>query len=173
MKQRASQSGSFQRGFTLLELLVVLMIIGIIVSMATLSVGGNETRTLRDEAQRLSALLELASQQSMLKGVELALRFEDNGYSFFFFDGEKWQPLEDDGPLRERELPQEISVSASIEGEETKQDLFGEDQPSQIWILSSGEMSPFVITLKLENGPSYQLSGDLLGALKLEGPVES
>ena len=49
----------------------------------------------------------------------------------------------------------------------------GETEASRIWIMSSGEVSPFTITLKLESGPIYQLDGDMMGGLKLKGPLES
>jgi len=163
-----------QRGFTLLELLVVLLIIGIVVSMVTLSVGGNEARALRDEAQRLSALFDLAIQESVLNGLEMAVEVNEEGYEFLFYDGEEWVPVENVDALRSRQLPAGMLLLAEIEGQTASEDLFGETEPSQIWILSSGEVSPFSITLKLDEGPIYyQLHGDMMGGLKLEGPLDS
>ncbi len=163
-----------QRGFTLLELLVVLLIIGIIVGMATLSVGGNEGRALRDEAQRLSALLELAAQDAILNARELALEVDGAAYRFLHYDAEaeQWLPLADD-VLRPRELPPGMELSALVEGQQPEEGKFGETEATRIFILSSGEMTPFTLTLKLAEGPVYELSGDMLGGLVLEGPLES
>ncbi len=162
-----------QHGFTILELLVVLLIIGIMVSMATLSVGGNEARALRDEAQRLTSLLDLAIQDSVLNGREMALELNDDRYQFLAYDGKDWLPITGVDEFRPRELPSGIQLEVEVEGQAATEDLFGETDASQIWIMSSGEVSPFVITLTLTDGPFYQLNGDMMGGLKLEGPLES
>lgn len=172
--QRAHHPSGRQRGFTILELLVVVLIIGIVVSLATLSVGGNESRALRDEAQRLSALLELAAQESILNAWELALEVDGEAYRFLIYSAEeeKWLPL-DEEVFRQRELPPGMALKALVEGQQPEEGKFGETEASRIFILSSGEMSPFSLTVKLEDGPSYELVGDMLGGLELKGPLES
>jgi len=170
---RLPRQRRFERGFTILELLVVLLIIGIVVSMATLSVGGNEARTLRDEAQRLTTLLDLAIQESVLNGREMALEVGEDSYQFLAYVDEEWLPLAEVDEFRPRELPMGIQFEVEVEGQAANEDLFGETETSQVWIMSSGEVSPFTITLKLEDGPVYRLNGDMMGGLKLEGPLES
>lgn len=172
--QRLRHRPHLQRGFTILELLVVLLIIGIVVSMASLSVGGNERRVLRDEAQRLSALLELALQESVLNSREMALEMDERSYRFLIYDAaeEAWLPLQD-RVFRQRELPRGMALKVLVEGQQPEEGKFGETEASRIWILSSGEMSPFTLTVELEDGPAYELKGDLLGSLQLEGPLES
>ena len=161
-----------QRGFTILELLVVLLIIGIVVSMATLAVGGNEARALKDEAQRLTALIDLATQESVLNSREMALELDQDSYQFLAYVEEEWLPLAEVDEFRLRELPPGITLISEVEGQLAAEDLFGETEASRVWIMSSGEVSPFAITLKLEGGPYYQLEGDMMGGLKLEGPLE-
>jgi general secretion pathway protein H len=170
--QQLGRQPRLTQGFTLLELLVVLLIIGIVVSLATLSVGGNENRALHDEAQRLSALLDLASQESVLNGREMALQVDEQGYEFLIYDDDKqeWTPLEDDEVLRPRELPEDMQISAVVEGQQPEEGKFGQTQASRIWILSSGEMSPFTLSIKLKDGAVYELHGDMLGALTLKQP---
>ena len=159
------------QGFTLLELLVVIIIVGVMVSAVSLTVGGNETRQLKDEAQRLTALIDIASQEAILNAREMALQVESDGYQFLVFDDEakKWQPIEAN-TLRPRELPENIELSVLVEGERAKTTRFGDPEPSRVWILSSGEMSPFILTLRLFDGPRFELNGDMLGHLELEGP---
>jgi len=170
---RLPRQRRFERGFTILELLVVLLIIGIVVSMATLSVGGNEARALRDEAQRLTTLVDLAIQESVLNGREMALEVGEDSYQFLVYVDEEWLPLAEVDEFRMRELPMGIQLEVEVEGQTANEDLFGETEASQVWIMSSGEVSPFTITLKLEGGPVYRLNGDMMGGLKLEGPLES
>ena len=175
MRSVIPQHGIRQQGFTILEMLVVLLIIGIVISMATLSVGGNEARGLRDEAERLATLLELAEQESILNGREMALQVDEQGYRFLVPDdnGDKWVALVDSDVFRQRELPPGMRLKAEVEGLTAKENVFGETEAIQILILSSGEVSPFNIELEMERGPHYQLKGDMMGGLTLEGPLES
>ncbi|MDH3908939.1 MAG: prepilin-type N-terminal cleavage/methylation domain-containing protein, partial [Gammaproteobacteria bacterium] len=63
-------------GFTLVEILVVIVIISIVMSIAMLSItlaGGDNQ--LRDEAQRVISLVDVAQDESLLQGREFGLEF--------------------------------------------------------------------------------------------------
>ena len=64
---------SSNRGFTLLEVITVVLIIGVIISFASLSVSNNDSKRVQDEAERLQHLLTLAAEESILRGKEMAL----------------------------------------------------------------------------------------------------
>jgi len=68
------------RGFTLIEILVVLALIGLLTGMAVLSAGVSGSGVER-EARRLSAALRMAADESRLQGRVLGLRFDSQGYS--------------------------------------------------------------------------------------------
>ena len=70
-----------QRGFTLLELLVVLAIIGLGMSVVSLSLRDNSQTQLEREAQRLIAVLEAARAQSRTSGVPLVWQTNPNGFA--------------------------------------------------------------------------------------------
>ncbi len=73
------------RGFTLLELLVVVMIIGIAVGMATLALRDADANRLEEEGARLAALFEGARARARAEGTEVLWqpkREIGNGFSF-------------------------------------------------------------------------------------------
>jgi general secretion pathway protein H len=81
------------RGFTLLEIMVVLVLIGIITSFALLSVGGGPRERLAEEGQRLAALVELHQQEAILSGEVRGIRFTRTGYAILSLDEKgEWQP---------------------------------------------------------------------------------
>jgi general secretion pathway protein H len=107
------------RGFSLLELLVVVVIIGILATMFTLSVGiTSGDRDLEREADRLQALLRLASEDAELRGREIGLHFYPDGYEFSTLDPDEnlWNVVVSDPLLRERKLEPGVEVVLTIEG---------------------------------------------------------
>lgn len=155
-----------QQGFTLLELLTVMFIIGIIVSFAGLSVGQNTSRLVQDEAERLHGLIRLASEEAVLQGRELALQFNTDSYGFLFLRGEEWQPMTDDAMLRERPLPEVVRLELLLEGVAVALD--NEENPPRIIILSSGELTPFELSLRSDEGDYYRIAGSVDGKLDLQ-----
>lgn len=168
-----------QRGFTLLEIMVVLVIVGVLVSVTTIAFKGpNRVDALEDEGRRLSALIDLALQEAILQSREFSLDIDTHGYQFSQLvineDGERnFVPLEEDKMFRARELPDDIELSAIVEGADMQSLFFNAEKSARIYIFSSGELSPFDITLQLDDGPLMQLNGNMVGTLNLEGPMES
>jgi general secretion pathway protein H len=58
-----------QRGFTLLELMLVIALMAVVVGMATLSLRDHDATQLEEEGARLSALLEGARARSRSMGI--------------------------------------------------------------------------------------------------------
>jgi general secretion pathway protein H len=161
---------ALQRGFTLLELMVVIVIIGVILTFAALSTGGDtRAEQLQREATRLMALIDMASQQAVLRSEQLAIRFGDTDYEFMLLQAGKWNALQDDGPLRARELPEGVELRLELE-ENPPPGLQAEDaEAPQVFLLSSGEMTPFTLTFSApESEQRYVVKASLLGRLELE-----
>lgn len=138
------------KGFTLLELLVVLLIIGIIVTFLTLSID-TRREDIEIAAKRFAALLNLAQEEAILNGQEYALEFNATGYSFLELAGGKWKAIAKDEVLRERKLPEGLNLKLVLEGEEIDMELSGNAfdagfAPPRIYLLSSGEFTPYEIT---------------------------
>jgi general secretion pathway protein H len=159
-----------QRGFTLLELMVVLVIIGVLLSFVGLSTGGDSrAEQMQREATRLIALIDMASEQAVLRSEQLAIRFGDADYEFMLLQAGKWAALQDDGPLRARELPRGMELRLELE-ENPPPGLQAEDtEAPQVFLLSSGEMTPFTLTFSApESEQRYVVKATLLGRLELE-----
>lgn len=131
MQIRASAAG-----FTLLELLVVLVMIGVLATTVTLSLAPDTHRQLQDEAWRFARVLETASEQAE-HGDPLALSWQPDGYQFLRqADDGQWQPL-DDRLLAAHRWPNGISA-------EQIQNV----AKGTIPLMGDGHVTPRVLTLR-------------------------
>ncbi len=70
------------RGFTLIELMVVMAIVAIGAALASLALPDGDSRTLAREADRLAALLESARAPSRAAGVPVRWRTTAGGFAW-------------------------------------------------------------------------------------------
>ncbi|MEW6727878.1 MAG: type II secretion system minor pseudopilin GspH [Pseudomonadota bacterium] len=102
-------------GFTLIEVMVVMVIIAILVTMVSLSLKGDRAgAALEEEAQRLTALLNLLREEAVMRDQTLGLALTGEGYVFVIrelpdpaapAELPAFRPLSDDGVFRPRALP--------------------------------------------------------------------
>lgn len=172
-----------ERGFTLIEILVAVVIIGIVMSVAVLSLSlASDDREVKKEARRLISLLEVAQTDAMMQGREFGIEFMSGSYRFVEYDAEfnRWgEPLGDDS-LRLWQLPEDYELTLYIEDKR----ILLEPEPRQIssdanatqqseryaphlFVFSSGDSTPFqlVITRRID-GLAAAIEGDLLGNLE-------
>jgi len=100
------------RGFTLIEMLVVLMIMGLFVGLVSTITRPDDRALLRLEAERLSQLLDFAATEARLTGKPIAWTADESGYRFWRGgDDGSWIEVRDSELLRARTLPQGVAVS--------------------------------------------------------------
>ncbi|MEO7177218.1 MAG: GspH/FimT family pseudopilin [Allosphingosinicella sp.] len=105
-----------QKGFTLVELLVVLVIIGLL--SAAVVVGMPDPRgALRAEALRFAARADAARERAMMDNRPVALVLKDGGYGFEWRSGGEWRPV-GEKPFIEQSWSQ--GTRASMEGGESR-----------------------------------------------------
>ncbi|HEX7116756.1 MAG TPA: type II secretion system minor pseudopilin GspH [Steroidobacter sp.] len=154
------------RAFTLIEILVVIVIIGVIVSAATLAVGvlGRDNQA-EEEARRFWAVLRQAREEAELQTLDLGLFISGSAYEFLRFDSRQniWVPITDDPFYRERTLPEGLRWRLWLDDREvvlkpdppdrSKKDEH-EKWPPQVSVLSSGEIMPFELHLERDDQPA-------------------
>jgi general secretion pathway protein H len=133
------------RGFTLIEMLVVVVIIGILSSAVVIGfVGSDKEQNLRTEAERLAVLIEMARSQAVQRNEEWGVAVAPDSYRFVVLDEPNHRWVEPkDGAFRKRTIENmtlSVQVDAvAIPGDQTK------DNVPNIILFSSGEQTPFDI----------------------------
>jgi len=184
---RRSVSTLTSRGFTLLELMIVVVVIGILTTLFILSISSVDNDESLEHAERLDVLLNLALEEASINGREYGLRFYQHGYEFSVRNSFKdennatiwaWTPLDADQLLKPRDVGEDISLDLEIDGKdvvlefERKEDMADRTQDEdedeaikpdaykpQIFLLSSGDVEPeFVVRIR----PSFEMEGILL-----------
>ncbi|RKZ41828.1 MAG: type II secretion system protein GspH [Gammaproteobacteria bacterium] len=156
------------KGFTLIEIMVVMIIISVILTFMTLSIGdGGLAQKLKQEAQRFASLLTMASQEAIMQSKEMGVSFEIDGYHFYVLQEQQWQASQDE-IFRPRRLPPGIESELYLEGESIVLNNMEKNAP-QLLLLSSGELTPFKVIFKYESeGLHYQLIGTATGKMSLQ-----
>jgi len=163
-----------QKGFTLLELLVVIVILGVVAATAVFSIGtlGRDDR-LQEEALRLTTLLRLASEEALLTGRDIGLYLEEDNYRFLLYSREtvQWLVLEGDDIFRPWKLPEEVYFSVAVEDREIVLEPLDDIEAiePQVAVYSSGDITPFEIYLNRElSDQQYLVEGLPNGDIELQ-----
>lgn len=120
----------WQRGFTLLEIVLVMFVIGIAFGMLGISIGsGTRPYEIKSAAKRLYASAALASEEAILTNTQFGLRFDIDPefagpgehyiYDWYQFDpmAMRWVKLEEHDVLKPGDLPENIRLQIEIEGQ--------------------------------------------------------
>lgn len=188
-------------GFTLIEVLLVVLLIGLLASAVVINFSGeSRDKKLTAQTGQLQQLIHIASETAMLKQQELGLFINNEGYRFMLFQDDKWHSIEEPKSLRPRQFPLGYKIELELEGlewsegnllsqlewQEEDDSLFeensfdqreaekrqqdekggqankpklrtgftvaprqqGDPKLPQIYLLSSGEVTPFLLTVR-------------------------
>ncbi|HET6725228.1 MAG TPA: type II secretion system minor pseudopilin GspH [Gammaproteobacteria bacterium] len=184
------------RGLTLMEILVVLVIVAVVAGFAVLSTASLGGDTPQEKsARRIAALIELASENAVMESKQFGIEIQPHGYRFFVYDGTTWQPIADDPTFRPRKLDGDVILRLQLEGREitlpqpataltaingmpmpattdTAEDTQATQGPHpQILALSSGELTAFNLEIgSASNNNSYHVRGHMNGKIQLIPP---
>lgn len=149
------------QGFTLLELMVVMVLIGVLLGMVGLTSGNAPASLARQEANGLIHVLQTLREQAVLEGREYGLRLEPGGYQVLRFEGQEWRPA---GSAYR--LPQGLQLRLEQPGQAP---VLG-DRPAQphVLLLSSDESTAFTLHLLADQQSLISLSSDGLSEATLD-----
>lgn len=127
-----------QAGFTLLELLVVVIIVAVLASAMLLSSSLAGPAARAADARRVMVhLVNQHCEEAVLLGREAGVRLADDGYGFYWWDGETWVSR-DEKLFRPRSLKSPLSLHFTLP--EARSELA--DMP-QVVCDSGGEITDF------------------------------
>jgi general secretion pathway protein H len=168
---------SRNRGFSLLELLIVVMIIGIFAGAAILSMGVvGRDRELEREALRLQSLLSLLREEALMQSRDYGLLLNATGYEFFLYDRKNaaWLAPGDDRLLQPHVLPTALRLDLVLEDRDLALEPDFQAQglkapEPQVVLLSSGELTPFEVDLyRPPRDGRYILTAEITGKLEVK-----
>ena len=172
------RGGAGARGFTLVEILVVVTIIAVVTAGIVLSVSvTGRDRELQKESDRLLALFNYVREQAELQTREYGIMFQDDGYEFLTYDTRRdsWRSVFEDDALRARRLPDGLGFRLSVDARPVvlSRPKDAKDKTPQVMIFSNGDLSTFTATLEREGGVrSVTLTQDSSGKVVEQPMVE-
>ncbi|KXS55271.1 MAG: general secretion pathway protein H [Marinobacter sp. T13-3] len=151
-----------QQGFTLIEILVVLVLVGLLAGVAVLTMGGStEQRALEQDARRLYLTLQTAAELAVTGNQEIGVRVSDSGYQFLTLDAEdgEWRESETRLLKGDQFAPGVVVTHQLRAGLPRLADKSADQRPDLVF-LSSGAVTGFEITLGRASGPVYRIASD-------------
>lgn len=154
-------------GFTLIEVLVVLSIMGIMLGMLVVNYGKDERQNLQLEGHRLALLMSHASQTARTTGQPIAWQANVQGYQFLQYAPltKLWEVIKannssSDTTLRERKWPEnlqlsEVNIAGSISTIKKR--------PYDMIIFSPSGINPAFNLMLQSPHAKLEVKGDMLG----------
>lgn len=169
------------RGFTLIEIVVVLFIIGLVTTIILLKFPNTQKETVRTTANQTKGLVILAREKAMLSPAVIGMDVQNQSVRFYelvtdtsYAQQSRWEPF----MVAQKnwqvtiKSPLYFSIAASPDAQINVQDQTTGISP-QVIFWPSGEMTPFVLTINDAEKTHYQLSGTYVGDVQLIQPGQA
>ncbi len=160
-------------GFTLVETLVVIVIIGLLASVVVLTIG--QGGGLRADARALAARVKLLSQEAVVDGVPTGVLFTDEGYAFYGLRAGKWTELTGERVFARQAWRKGVIAEITRAANAADKDADGRTQGRAKKIVPTlvfdptGVATPFKIFLRAE-GENFIVASDEQGGVSVHAP---
>ncbi len=186
---RPHHKRNHQQGFTLVEVMLTIVLIGITATIVVMTLPVNKNKATDPDWQAVSfiALLQLAEDQALISGNEYGIVLKEGSYQFtkYNYRKKKWLPIITGGLSRKRTLSADIRLTKTLKGsvwdkvdpvDETfikdddlvkiKDDKKIKSLKPQVFVMSSGELTPFTVEFsnyktKKSSFLSVEMNGDI------------
>ena len=160
-----SRSGG-TAGFTLLEMMLTVFLIGLTVSLVAVRIGQDNDDIAKLEAKRFAALVSHLQDEATIIGLPMGVEVSvlENRYRFWLLE-DSWKLVDREQALRERQVPDEITIAFSLLQQANQEEPEEEDDLSQnpqdgsgirplsvpknmLVVEPSGLISPFIVAFR-------------------------
>ncbi len=183
----------------MLEILIVVIVVGVIATLTTLSIQGEDpAQKVERETRKLAAQISLLQDEALVQSREFGIALWQNGYRFWSWSPDSgWLPLVGDDNFKAHLTIDDLEISLSLLGqpvalEQVPANGFPTVKPAAadnssgttptapdfrlnlppIVLFSSGEASAFEATLAHpESQLRWSINGDIVGTLKIASEV--
>lgn len=158
----ASHRASRYRGFTLIEILVVMAIVTVLLGLAVVKLGTSDESRLQGAAEDLAMRLENVRDEAVVRGQALAFSSDGQGYQFWLSDLERneWHTLPAGDVIASKPLPGGVVI------DEMRINGLVRPLGERIVFPLSGLTEPFMLTLTSGKSRTAIVS-DALGRLEV------
>lgn len=146
-------------GYTLVEVIVVIFIIGLVTSLILIRTGTIRfQRKINLFAETFFSFLQVCQQQAILQPAVIGVMLQDDTYQAYYWGDDAWVPLvRTDGFWAPTIIPNDIHI-----------DIASNSKP-QIVIDASGGMNAFELTISYYGEPaSFRILSSAAGLLTLQ-----
>ncbi len=152
----------FSRGFTLIEILVVLAIIGVVSSLVVVKLEASDASKVRRAVEDLAAVLEAARDEAVFSGRQVAISSDGLGYQLWNDSGSygEWVSLPADGILHSGKLADGVRWQSQRVNDRPQ--ALGE----RIVLPPDGVVDPFDVEL-VAGQTRLWLAADVMGRIEM------
>ncbi|WON76412.1 type II secretion system minor pseudopilin GspH [Serratia sp. UGAL515B_01] len=172
-----------ERGFTLLEMMLVVLLIGSAATLVMMSFPAGQKNTPQQQLARFQAQLDFALDDSQQNGQVLGIQVRPNGWQFKIlrqqkpvssdvpsgsdvWQGYAWQEWQPRRAALGNELPEGMQLELQFPGLQDWPSANAEATEPDIMLLPGGEITPFkLLFLRADSDPEVWLQVDKNGAV--------